>query len=94
MQFSADLLARAWSIVMRDASKHESPNSGWPESAMAGVLHVQLGGWNVYEGMVIKRPSLGNPGQALQADHIRQALVLMVAASVLATALAAWVRFA
>jgi adenosylcobinamide-phosphate synthase len=93
-KFSADPVARAWSIVMRDAGKHESPNSGWPEAAMAGVLHVQLGGRNVYEGMVIERPCLGDPGQALRAGHIRQALILMATASVLAAALAAGVRVA
>lgn len=93
-RFRADLLARAWSIVMRDAGKHESPNSGWPEAAMAGVLHVRLGGRNVYEGIVIERPCLGDPGQALRAGHIRQALILMAMASVLAAALAAGVRFA
>ncbi len=94
IQFSADPVARAWSILMRDASKHESPNSGWPEAAMAGLLHVQLGGRNVYEGMVIKRPCLGDPGRALRAGHIRQALILMATASVLAAALAAGLRFA
>lgn len=93
-RFRADLVVRAWSIVMRDADKHESPNSGWPEAAMAGLLHVQLGGRNVYEGIVIERPRLGDPGQALQADHIRQALVLMVTASVLAAGLAVAWRFA
>nr|MBI3611643.1 cobalamin biosynthesis protein CobD [Nitrospirota bacterium] len=93
-RFRADLLARAWSIVVRDAGTHESPNSGWPEAAMAGALQVQLGGRNVYEGVVIERPPLGDPGRALQIDHIRQALVLMVAASVLAAGLAAAWRFA
>ena len=89
VKFRADLVARIWSIVMRDSDKHESPNSGWPEAAMAGALQVQLGGRNVYEGIVIERPRLGDSGQALQADHIRQALVLMVTASVLAAGLAA-----
>lgn len=93
-RFRADLVARAWSIVMRDADKQESPNSGWPEAAMAGLLHVQLGGRNAYEGFVIDRPRLGDSGQALRADHIRQALVLVVTASVLAAGLAAALRFA
>ncbi|TAJ07838.1 MAG: cobalamin biosynthesis protein CobD [Nitrospirae bacterium] len=93
-RFRADLVVRAWSIVMRDAGKHESPNSGWPEAAMAGALQVQLGGRNVYEGIVIELPRIGDSGQALQTDHIRQALVLMATASVLATGLAAAWRFA
>jgi len=87
--FRADLVVRAWAVLIRDAGKHESPNSGWPEAAMAGVLHVQLGGRNVYDGIVMERPCLGAPGQALQTDHIRQALVLMATASILAVGLAA-----
>lgn len=85
---------RAWHVLMRDAGKHESPNSGWPEAAMAGVLHVQLGGRNVYEGTVIERPRLGEAGLPLEADHIRRALVLMVTASILAVGLAVAVGLA
>lgn len=92
--FRGDPVVRAWRILLRDARKHESPNSGWPEAAMAGLLHIQLGGRNVYEGTVIERPRLGDPGQTVRADHIRQAVILMVTASILAAALAAAWRFA
>ena len=33
---------RAWRIMWRDHSRTESPNAGWPMSAMAGSLGVQL----------------------------------------------------
>ena len=49
----------AWSICWRDAEKHPSPNSGWPEAAMAGALGVQLGGVNEYGGFVEERATLG-----------------------------------
>ena len=32
----------AWQIMMRDRSKTQSPNAGWPMSAAAGALEVQL----------------------------------------------------
>ena len=32
----------AWRVMLRDHSKTESPNAGWPMSAMAGSLGVQL----------------------------------------------------
>src|SRR5690606_22570742 len=35
---------RAWSTALRDARKHQSPNAGWPEAAMAGALGFSLGG--------------------------------------------------
>ncbi len=33
---------QAWRIMWRDHSRTESPNAGWPMSAMAGALGVQL----------------------------------------------------
>lgn len=51
----------AWKISWRDARHHPSPNSGWPEAAMAGALGVQLGGGNVYDGVLEVRARLGDP---------------------------------
>lgn len=34
--------ANAWRILYRDNGQTESPNAGWPMSAMAGALNVQL----------------------------------------------------
>jgi adenosylcobinamide-phosphate synthase len=34
-----------------DASKHRSPNAGWPEAALAGALGIRLGGANAYAGI-------------------------------------------
>lgn len=34
---------QAVSIVLRDAKKHPSPNSGWGEAAAAAIIGVQLG---------------------------------------------------
>ena len=51
---------RGWRMMLRDAAKHLSPNSGWPESAMAGALGVQLGGGAAYDGEWIARANLGD----------------------------------
>ncbi|MFC4184063.1 adenosylcobinamide-phosphate synthase CbiB [Saccharococcus thermophilus] len=67
-----------WRVLFRDARKHPSPNSGWPEAAMAALLGVQLGGVNTYHGIVSRRPTLGDPLVPLQTKHIRQALRMMV----------------
>ena len=32
----------AWRVMLRDHGKTESPNAGWPMSAMAGALRTQL----------------------------------------------------
>jgi adenosylcobinamide-phosphate synthase len=67
-----------WRVLFRDARKHPSPNSGWPEAAMAALLGVQLGGTNTYHGIVSRRPTIGDPLVPLQTNHIRQAIRIMV----------------
>ncbi|WP_173917241.1 adenosylcobinamide-phosphate synthase CbiB [Halobacillus sp. Marseille-Q1614] len=67
----------AYRITLRDASKHPSPNSGWPEAMTAGLLGVQLGGVNTYKGVVSNRSKIGNTLTALKAEHIHQSIVIM-----------------
>ncbi len=74
-------LNSAWHVFLRDGSKHVSPNSGWPEAAMAGALQVQVGGLNVYAGTPVVRPKLGEPINALSPSHILLAIQLMALAS-------------
>lgn len=85
----------AWNAVRRDAHKHNSPNAGWPEAAMAGALGLQFGGPRDYEGETVLLPTLGS-GRAPQGAkdietglHIfRNAMaLLMVAGAILAIAL-------
>ena len=62
---------RGWRMMRRDADRHLSPNSGWPESAIAGALGVQLGGGAAYDGEWIARAHLGDGPRPLPADLSR-----------------------
>ena len=42
-RWQGDRSATSLRVVRRDASKHRSPNAGWPESAMAGRARVGAG---------------------------------------------------
>jgi adenosylcobinamide-phosphate synthase len=68
---------RAWRITWRDGRKHESPNAGYPEAAMAGALGVQLGGPSRYCGELIEKPILGDAHHPLSQEHISQSLNLL-----------------
>lgn len=72
--------------LLRDGYKHPSPNSGRPEAAMAGVLGVQLGGTNVYDGLPQERPVLGDEVETLSIKHITRAKWTMTIAYLLAVA--------
>lgn len=75
---------RSLRIMWRDARKHHSPNSGWPEAAMAGGLGVALAGPRYYGGVTVHDPWLGEEFDAY-ADtfHIHRALYLYVVACVI-----------
>lgn len=64
-------------VLIRDAKKHASPNSGWLEAATAALLGVQLGGDNTYAGTVSKRARIGDFIFPLEAKHISQAVSIM-----------------
>jgi adenosylcobinamide-phosphate synthase len=61
---------RAFQTMKRDARKHPSPNSGIPESLVAGALGVQLGGLNYYGGIPSHRATMGQPFRPLEAEDI------------------------
>lgn len=60
----------AWKMVLRDARRHPSPNSGWCEAAAAALLGVQLGGTNTYKGIISNRALMGDKFFTLEKIHI------------------------
>jgi adenosylcobinamide-phosphate synthase len=72
-------IAAAWRVMRRDATKHRSPNAGWPESAMAGGLGLALAGPRIYGGATVDDPFLNAEGrQAATPDDIGRALRVML----------------
>ncbi|WP_416137428.1 adenosylcobinamide-phosphate synthase CbiB [Halomonas sp. HK25] len=67
----------ALAATRREAPRHLSPNSGWPEAMVAHLLGIQLGGTNHYRGEVSERARLGVPQATLGAAHIPAAIRLM-----------------
>jgi adenosylcobinamide-phosphate synthase len=70
---------RGFGVMFRDASKHASPNAGWPEAAMAGALGVRLGGATAYDGVVHQRPVFGD-GAAPGVEELGRGLRIYVVA--------------
>ena len=61
---------QSYRIWKRDASGHPSPNGGHPESVVAGLLGVRLGGINVYEGQPHHRAEMGDSLHPVNASDI------------------------
>ncbi len=64
----------SWKIAWRDGMKHPSPNSGFPEAAVAGALRIQLGGLNFYNSSVSSKPFLGDNVNPLETRHIKESI--------------------
>jgi adenosylcobinamide-phosphate synthase len=77
----------AWRVMRRDGRNHSSPNSGIPEAAAAGALGVRLGGTNVYSGVSVAKPTIGEPMQPLSLTAYQGAVRLMYGAEGLLVAI-------
>jgi adenosylcobinamide-phosphate synthase len=66
----------AFGAVLRDASRHRSPNAGYPEAAFAGALGLALAGPRYYGGELVEDVWMGDGRYAAGADDIRAALTL------------------
>ena len=84
----------ALGTALRDSGLHRSPNSGWPEAAMAGALGIGLAGPRIYGGARVDEPMMNASGRtvATVADidlslRIFSAACAALAAAVLLAAL-------
>ncbi|HSF91602.1 MAG TPA: adenosylcobinamide-phosphate synthase CbiB [Paracoccaceae bacterium] len=59
----AYLSQKAMNVMVYQADLHRSPNAGWPEAAMAGVLEIALSGPRTYDGEVSDEPYLNPSGR-------------------------------
>ena len=83
-----------FNFVRRYGRNHASPNSGYPEAALAGILDCRFGGSHYYFGQLFPKPYIGdNPRELTTADMRiairvnRTAEVLMLLLVILTTLL-------
>ena len=71
---------------------HASPNSGYPEAALAGILNCRFGGPHYYFGQLFDKPFIGTNDRPLTTEDMKTAvrvnrtaevlMVLLVVASI------------
>lgn len=77
-------------FVLRNGPRHASPNSGYPEAALAGILGCRFGGPHDYFGQRVDKPFIGEEDRPLAYSDATQSIrinrlseVLMLVLSVL-----------
>lgn len=73
------MLIAAWRLdlikfVMKYGPCHASPNSGWPEAALAGILGCRFGGPHKYFGETFDKPYIGDHDKPLTREDMKKAV--------------------
>jgi adenosylcobinamide-phosphate synthase len=63
---------RGFHFVLTYGNLHKSPNAGYPESALAGIMDCRFGGPNVYHGQLVKKPFIGKNDRNIEANEIEK----------------------
>jgi len=63
-------------FVLHNGTKHASPNSGYPEAALAGILDCRFGGSNLYFGKLIAKPYIGNTDRRITEADLKKSLTI------------------
>jgi len=50
---------RGFNFIFKYGHLHKSPNAGYPEAALAGILNCRFGGPNIYHGVLVDKPYIG-----------------------------------
>ena len=65
-----NLLAFVW----KNGPRHASPNSGYPEAALAGILNCRFGGPHYYFGQFFDKPYIGENERLLTTADMKKAV--------------------
>lgn len=79
-------------FVLREGKKHLSPNSGYPEAALAGLLGCRFGGAHDYFGELVEKPYIGDQERELTYADLTLAVRYFKRASWLALIFACLLR--
>lgn len=64
---------RGLRFVFQFGHKHKSPNAGYPEAALAGILDCRFGGASVYHGQLVEKPFIGENDRVIESQEITRA---------------------
>ena len=70
-------------FVLKYARNHASPNSGYPESALAAILDCRFGGPHYYFGELFDKPYIGTNDRPLTTEDMKTAVRVKRIAEVL-----------
>ena len=82
-----------WGFVGKFGRAHASPNSGYPEAALAGILNCRFGGPHIYFGELIDKPYIGENDREITTADMQTAIKVNQTAELLMVVFVLVIKF-
>ena len=76
------LSIRSFKFIIKYGSAHTSPNSGYPEAALAGLIDCQFGGTHKYFGKDVEKPIIGENKRKFTYQDYKDTAKISIATAV------------
>ena len=83
---------RGVAFIFRYGRRHSSPNAGYPEAALAGILDCRFGGSNAYFGKMVHKPFIGLKDKTITDRDMIRAGAINAAVSIISILLIWMIR--
>lgn len=77
-------------FIFRYGHQHCSPNAGYPEAALAGILNSRLGGPAFYHGTLVEKPYIGHNNRFFSRKDFNQSYLINLCTCLLMIGLICW----
>ena len=65
------LSSKGWHFILRYGHQHQSPNAGYPEAALAGIMDLRFAGPYLEQGILIDRPFIGENEREVKQEEFK-----------------------
>jgi adenosylcobinamide-phosphate synthase len=76
LMVALSLSPRGLAFVFSYGHRHSSPNAGYPEAALAGILNCRFGGPNKYHGVIVEKPFIGKTPRTFTTKDFYKTYIL------------------
>ena len=73
---------RGLKFIFLFGNQHPSPNAGYPEAALSGILNCKLGGPSLYSGTLVDKPYIGTNDRKLSKKDVYYSCVINIMTTV------------
>lgn len=79
--------------IFRYGHQHSSPNAGYPEAALSGILDCRFGGPNVYHGTMVEKPYIGKNARSFTKKDFYKTYLINFFTCLVMIGLICWLQF-